>query len=95
MKKGAPLAPAVNAVTDKDMVVTGTTAPNSIISVKSGLTFIGKGKANSQGVFSIAISVQKAGTKISVMVRDSAGNSSFQLRYQYKKLRLLRYFVVK
>lgn len=66
----------MNAVTDKDKVVTGTAEPNSSISVKSGTTFIGKGKANSQGVFSIVIPLQKAGTRISVIVKDSAGNSS-------------------
>lgn len=76
MKKGVPLPPKVNAVIDKDKVVTGTAEPNSSISVKSGTTFIGKGKANSQGVFSITIPVQKAGTRISVIVKDSAGNSS-------------------
>ncbi|EEL50332.1 MULTISPECIES: Ig-like domain-containing protein [Bacillus cereus group] len=75
-KKGTPLAPKVNAVADKDKVVTGTAEPNSSISVKSGSTVIGKGKANAQGVFSITISMQKAGTKVSVIVTDSAGNSS-------------------
>ncbi|MGG0239662.1 Ig-like domain-containing protein [Bacillus rhizoplanae] len=76
MKKGAPLAPTVNAVTDKDTVVTGTAEPNTAVYVKVGSTIIGRGKTNPEGQFSITIPVQKMGTRVSVVVRDSTGNYS-------------------
>ncbi|WP_257206825.1 Ig-like domain-containing protein [Bacillus pseudomycoides] len=57
-------------------MITGTTEPNTDVNVKVGSTLIGKGKANSKGQFSIKIPVQKMGTRVSVVVRDSAGNYS-------------------
>ena len=39
-------------------------------------TIIGTGKTNSKGQFSITIPKQKMGTKVSLRVKDSAGNYS-------------------
>ncbi|PFN04203.1 Ig-like domain-containing protein, partial [Bacillus cereus] len=71
-----PLAPKVNALTSKDTVVTGTAEVNTLVYVKVGSTIIGRGKTDSAGKFSVAIPVQKAGTRIGVVVKDSAGNYS-------------------
>jgi hypothetical protein len=74
--KTAPLAPTVNAITETDTVVTGTTEANATVYVKVGLTTIGKGKADTTGKYSVAVPVQKAGTVVRVIVRDSGGNNS-------------------
>ncbi|PGZ95633.1 hypothetical protein COE51_19555, partial [Bacillus pseudomycoides] len=74
--KTAPLAPKVNTITEKDTVVTGTAEANTLVYVKVGSTIIGRGKTDATGKFSVTIPVQKAGTKIGVVVKDSAGNYS-------------------
>ncbi|MEH7415075.1 Ig-like domain-containing protein, partial [Neobacillus drentensis] len=72
----APLVPQVNVLTDKDTVVTGTGEANATVYVKVGSTIIGKGKVDTAGKFSVAVPLQKAGTRVSVTVRDSGGNYS-------------------
>jgi hypothetical protein len=72
----APKAPVVNRVTDNDTFVKGKAEAGSTVIVKVGSTIIGTGKTNSLGNFSLAILKRKAGTKISVAVKDNAGNSS-------------------
>src|SRR5207253_54900 len=74
--KTAPLAPSVNVMTDKTTAVTGTAEANTYVYVKVGSTIIGRGKTDGAGNYSVAIPVQKAGTKIRVVVRDSAVNFS-------------------
>lgn len=72
----APLAPKVNAVSDQDTKVTGTAEANATVTVKVGTTTVGTAKAGANGAFSVAISLQKANTKLSVQAKDAAGNSS-------------------
>lgn len=72
----APSAPKVNAVTDKSTAVTGTAEAAAKIIIKNGTTQLGTGTAASDGKFSIAIPVQKAGTTLSVTATDQAGNVS-------------------
>ncbi|UOY91147.1 SpoIID/LytB domain-containing protein [Ectobacillus sp. JY-23] len=72
----APLAPNVNIITDKTTAVTGTAEANTTVYVKVGSTLLGRKTVDSAGRFSVPISVQKAGTKIRVVVRDSSGNYS-------------------
>ncbi|WP_028401446.1 Ig-like domain-containing protein [Ectobacillus panaciterrae] len=74
--KTAPSAPKVNVITSKDKVVTGTAEANTLVYVKVGSTIIGRGKTDAAGKFSVAVPVQKAGTKVGVVVQDSAGNYS-------------------
>jgi hypothetical protein len=74
--KTTPIAPKVNAITNRDTVVTGTAEANVTVYVKVGTTTIGKGKVDSTGKFSVAVPVQKAGTEVRVIVRDSGGNNS-------------------
>ncbi|PGZ95539.1 hypothetical protein COE51_19770, partial [Bacillus pseudomycoides] len=50
--KTAPLAPKVNAITDKNTEVTGTAEANTLVYVKVGSTIIGRGKTDATGKFS-------------------------------------------
>ncbi|MFC0187206.1 Ig-like domain-containing protein [Fictibacillus aquaticus] len=71
----APPAPSVNAVDDNDTVVTGRAEAGAAISVKSGDRVIGTATAVG-GVFSVKVSKQKAGTKLTLVAEDQAGNVS-------------------
>ena len=71
-----PDAPTLNAVTNEDVKVTGKAEPNSLVYVKQGSSIIGRGKTNARGQFSVAIPKQKKKLKISVVVKDTAGNYS-------------------
>ena len=72
----APEAPIVNEVTDKATVITGTAEAGSLISVKAGETKVGTANTNDNGEFSIVISQQQAGTKLTITATDAAGNTS-------------------
>jgi large repetitive protein len=76
VQKTAPFAPKVFNITDKTTVVTGTAEINTTIYVKSGSVVLGSGRTDILGNFAITISAQVTGTKISVVVRDSAGKFS-------------------
>ncbi|MGV2503210.1 modulator protein, partial [Priestia megaterium] len=49
---------------------------NATVTVKVGTTTVGTAKAGANGAFSVAISLQKANTKLSVQAKDAAGNNS-------------------
>ncbi|MEK5520265.1 Ig-like domain-containing protein [Heyndrickxia sp. FSL W8-0423] len=72
----APSRPIVNNVTNKSKTVTGKAEANSAVTVKSGKKVLGSSKASSKGEFSVKISAQKAGTKLTVSAKDKAGNVS-------------------
>lgn len=74
--KTAPNAPTINSVSDSDTLVTGTTEANVTVFVKSNNTIIGTGTSDSNGTYRITISNQKAGTVLTVFVKDAAGNES-------------------
>uniref|UniRef100_UPI0003758267 Ig-like domain-containing protein n=1 Tax=Paenisporosarcina sp. TG20 TaxID=1211706 RepID=UPI0003758267 len=72
----APLIPTVNEVTDKSTSVSGTAEVGSLIKIKSGTTEIGSGTVDSEGIYTVQITQQKAGTKLAVTATDTAGNTS-------------------
>ncbi|MEH7306648.1 Ig-like domain-containing protein [Neobacillus drentensis] len=72
----APSKPSVNKVDNNDTVVTGKVESGSTVTIKSGNTVLATANAASNGVFSAKIAVQKAGTKLAVTAKDSAGNVS-------------------
>ncbi|MEH7492841.1 Ig-like domain-containing protein, partial [Neobacillus niacini] len=74
--KTPPTAPIVDAVTDQDTTIAGTTEANAEVTVKVGETVIGSGKADGLGKFSIVVDKQAAETKISVFAKDKAENIS-------------------
>ncbi|MEN3777472.1 Ig-like domain-containing protein [Priestia megaterium] len=71
-----PNKPAVNKVDDNDKVVTGKAETNSTVTVNIGKNRIGYAKANSKGLFSVSIPVQKKGTKLNVTAKDASNNVS-------------------
>lgn len=72
----APSKPVVKKVDNNDKVVTGKAEAGSTVTVKNGNTVLGTAKAASTGAFSVKIAVQKAGAKLTVTAKDSAGNIS-------------------
>lgn len=71
-----PSKPSVNKVDNNDKVITGKAEASSTVTVKSGSKVLGSAKATSKGTFSVKIAVQKAGTKLTITAKDSAGNVS-------------------
>lgn len=71
-----PSKPTVYKVDNNDKVVTGKAEASSTVTVKNGSKVLGSAKATSKGTFSIKIAVQKAGTKLTITAKDSAGNVS-------------------
>lgn len=67
--KSLPLAPKVNAVSDKSTKVTGKAAANTLIEVYKGKTKIGSNTSTANGTYSVSIKKQKAGTKLTVVAK--------------------------
>ncbi|WEA45401.1 Ig-like domain-containing protein [Priestia aryabhattai] len=74
--KTAPVTPKVNAVSNQDTVVTGSTEAGAEVHVKIDKKVIGKGNAKLDGTFSITIPKQPASTKLAVIAKDAANNYS-------------------
>ncbi|MEH7415071.1 Ig-like domain-containing protein [Neobacillus drentensis] len=74
--KTAPEVPAVNGITDKDEVITGTTEANAAVKAVAGGQEIGTATADGDGKFTMTITKQTAGTKVAVTATDAAGNAS-------------------
>lgn len=72
----APNAPSVNKVTGSSTSVSGKAEASSTITVKAGTKVIGTGTTTSNGTFTVKISKQKKGTKLSVTAADKAKNVS-------------------
>ena len=71
-----PEVPKVNEVTNKSTSVTGTAEAGSSITVKAGTTVLGTVTASTEGNYMVTIPKQEAGTKLSVIATDDAGNTS-------------------
>jgi cell wall-associated protease len=76
LDKIPPAAPKINTISDRDTTIKGETEANATITVKRGGKTIASKKADKKGKFSITISKQKAGTKLSITATDAAGNIS-------------------
>ncbi|MEH7116855.1 Ig-like domain-containing protein [Neobacillus vireti] len=72
----APGQPTANDVSDKDNIVTGQAEAGSTVEVKVNDTSLGSATTGSDGVYSVTIPVQKAGTALVITATDSAGNRS-------------------
>ncbi|MDR4927226.1 Ig-like domain-containing protein [Peribacillus simplex] len=72
----APTVPTVVEVTDTSSSVSGTAEAGSLIRVKNGTTVLGTATTNTDGKFTVQISKQKGGTKLTVTATDKAGNTS-------------------
>lgn len=70
-----PFDPEVDEVTDSSKEVTGIGEPHAKVTILDGKKSY-EGYVEANGEFSVNISVQKAGTKLSVWLTDAAGNVS-------------------
>lgn len=75
--KTAPARPVVNQVADCDKKVTGTTEAGAKVTILVNTTTLSYGYADKNGRFYITLkTAQKAGTYLSVIATDKAGNGS-------------------
>jgi cell wall-associated protease len=73
----APNKPIVKRVTNKDVYITGSAAPNLKVNIKNAARkIIATGKINEEGSFKVKIPVQKAGTGLYVSVAEGYKESS-------------------
>ncbi|MCM3728908.1 Ig-like domain-containing protein, partial [Neobacillus cucumis] len=79
-----PSKPTVDEVTDKDTVITGLAEAGSTVQIKVNGVLIGSATTGSDGKFSAAVSVQKAGTELVITATDHAGNISEAITYDVK-----------
>ncbi|MES9685793.1 Ig-like domain-containing protein, partial [Gottfriedia acidiceleris] len=74
--KTAPTAPKINVIDDNDTYVTGIAEANASIKIIVQNKVIATGKADTKGIYRIKVSKQKAGTALTVVAIDQAGNQS-------------------
>ncbi|MEH7084611.1 bifunctional 2',3'-cyclic-nucleotide 2'-phosphodiesterase/3'-nucleotidase [Neobacillus drentensis] len=73
----APNKAVVNAVSNKDKVVTGTAEVGSTVTVSSGKDVLGTAKTGVDGKFSVSLkSALGANTELTIVVSDPSGNKS-------------------
>lgn len=72
----APARPSVKQVTDQSVEVNGSAEVEASISIKKDKEEIGAGTVNAEGLFSISIPKQSAGTFLTVTAMDKDGNVS-------------------
>jgi alpha-tubulin suppressor-like RCC1 family protein len=71
-----PLSPIVNSIGDSDTVITGEAEVDAEILISADGQLVGTTFVDSNGYFTASISPIKAGTEVSIKVRDKAGNIS-------------------
>jgi uncharacterized protein YvpB len=71
-----PALPKLARVTNKSLVISGTTEANSTVSIYRNSRFFKTVKANTRGKFTIPMPLQNAGIKFELTAIDSSGNKS-------------------
>lgn len=74
--KTAPAAPTANDISSAMTKVTGTTEPDSKVTIKAGSKIIGTAQTYQDGLYSINIPKQKSLSKLLIIATDKAGNTS-------------------
>ncbi|ANU17866.1 hypothetical protein BBI11_12855 [Planococcus maritimus] len=72
----APDAPSLKQVTNKSTSISGKAEAGSTVVIKNGSTEIARGKAGTDGRFKLDIEPQAAGTVLTAVAIDAAGNKS-------------------
>lgn len=72
----APIKPVVNSISDTDTKLTGMSEAKSVITIEVDNKLIGKSLTDNDGMFSVDIPKQEAGTELRVKATDEAGNDS-------------------
>ena len=76
LDKTAPSKPSVKTINDQARVVTGTAEAGATVYVYKGKTLLGQNAADKKGNYKVNIVKQKKGTKLTIYVKDKAGNQS-------------------
>ncbi|HJV17183.1 MAG TPA: S8 family serine peptidase [Bacillales bacterium] len=79
-----PAVPNVTEIGDSTSIVTGKAEINSKVTISLGNKVVGVATANSQGIFSVKIPLQKAGAILSIISTDQSGNQSQPLTLTVK-----------
>ncbi|XQY92417.1 Ig-like domain-containing protein [Metabacillus sp. HB246100] len=69
----APLTPTISTITNKTVNVSGKGTPSTTVYIKNGSKVIASGKVTSKGTYSLKIPKQKAGQKLTILAKSSAG----------------------
>ncbi|MBP0723690.1 hypothetical protein J5Y03_00650 [Bacillus sp. RG28] len=81
-----PSKPVVKDITSKDKKITGKAEAGTKVTVNAGSKVLGTALADSKGNFTITLkSPLKAGTVVTVVAKDKAGNESTLLKVIVKK----------
>ncbi|UKS55693.1 Ig-like domain-containing protein [Exiguobacterium acetylicum] len=75
----APSQPKVNEVTDRSTTVTGTTEKNAKVILQKNKEELARTTADATGQFTLTVPKQVAGTELSIIAQDEAGNASTPL----------------
>ncbi|ODG92936.1 hypothetical protein BED47_17290 [Gottfriedia luciferensis] len=81
----SPNIPVVNTITNKSTTVTGISEKGATVTVKVG-TLSYSGIADSYGKFTVKISTQNSGVKLSITAKDAAGNISLPKEMQITRV---------
>jgi len=76
LDRKAPVAPIVEEVTDQSTLIKGFAEGRSVVTVKVGTTELAKGTADEDDAFTLVIPKQQAGTLLTIISTDVAGNIS-------------------
>jgi len=75
----APAQPSVNEVSDQSTTVTGTTEKNAKVILQKNKEELVRTTADATGQFTLTVPKQTAGTELSIIAQDEAGNASTSL----------------
>ncbi|WP_088068041.1 Ig-like domain-containing protein [Gottfriedia luciferensis] len=73
----APAMPSINQLTNKSTIITGKAQAYTTVIVKNGSKNIGSTTVNNKGAYSLKIKPQPADSKITVIVRNKYGVTSY------------------
>ena len=70
------MKPSVKTISDQATVVTGIAEAEATVYVYKGKTLLGQNAVDRKGNYKVNIVKQKKGTKLTIYVKDKAGNQS-------------------
>lgn len=70
----APIIIKVNSISSQSTRIKGMAEANAIVTIRAGKQKLGKVNVNKYGKFEVKIPKLKAGTKLSIKIKDHAGN---------------------
>lgn len=81
---GAPKIYSISTITYRTVKVSGKSEPNTTVYIKKGSIFLGSGKTNSRGEYSITIPKQRTGQTLTVVAKSNYGVLSHPISLKVK-----------